>query len=476
MLLVLGFSDAPVLYDSDTAWHLAAGDLIRSMHAIPKSDPWSYTATGETWYNLSWLFDLILSCLFSLGGFSAIYTLTVLVFSVSLTLMAWHAVKRGAGITSVCLLILPAVVIVYTGTIARPNMCSVLLTLVFYLALDRFRSDGRFNNLLILAPLMCLWVNLHGGFLMAFPLFALFGLEALLAKDMGRVQAYTRIVTLCLLATLLNPYGFSIYYGAYKTLAASFSSKLLEWQPVEVGKNVPVTLMLVIVLCIGNFFDKKIPFADRALTVFLLVMSLSSLRHTVLTSLIILPYLALRLTELVYESPLGQRIRNRDNAIMADMQERGMRITALVLALVAAANIYTPAYTSRGSIHAEEVFRPGWFPKEEAEYIAKHYPGKRFFNSYNIGGYLDYIWRGKVKVFVDGRANSVYSDELLSDYTMFSETFGFGGRSEIIADKYKFDGLIIDNYDNAYFMWRWNPHWKAVYSGNAATVYVRSGK
>lgn len=473
-LLVFGFSNAPVLEDGDTAWHLATGDLIRSLHAVPKADSWSYTAAGETWYNLSWLFDLQLSFLFSLGGFSALYTLTVIVFSVSLTLMAWHCVRRGASIISVCLLLLPVIVIVFTGTLARPNVFSVPLTLIFYILLHRSRTDMRLGPLLFLVPLMALWVNLHGGFLMAFPLFGLFVMEAWLVGERNRVRIYLIITGLCLLATLANPYGFSVYYGAYRTLAAPFSSKLLEWQPVEIGKNVPVTIMTAIILCTGNFFDRKIPFADHALTVFILLMSLTSLRHSVLMSLLIMPCISLRLTTLLYESRFGERIRHRDNIIMSDMQEQGIRITAFVLALVAAINIYVPAYQHDLALRPQAEFSPMVFPKAEAEYVSNHYPGKHFFNSYNIGGYLDYIWRGRTKVFVDGRANSLYSDELLSDYAMFSETFGFGGRSEMIARKYHFDGLIIDNYDNAVFMWGWNPHWKAVYRGNTATVYVRA--
>jgi hypothetical protein len=241
-----------------------------------------------------------------------------------------------------------------------------------------------------------------------------------------------------------------------------------------VGKNVPVTVMLLIILCVGNFFDKRIPFADRAFTVLMLVMSLASLRHTVLTSLVMLPTISLRLTTLLYESRFAERIRNRDAIIMSDMQERGMRITALILAFVAAVNIYTPAVPRGTSLREVVEFRPDFYPTQEAEYVAKHYPGKHFYNSYNLGGYLDYIWHGKEKVFIDGRANSLYSDELLADYTLFAETFGFGGRSEMIARKYGFDGLIIDNMDNVYFMWGWNPHWKAVYNGNAATVYIRA--
>ncbi len=471
LLLVFGLANAPVFYDPDTAWHLASGDAIRLSHAVPRHDSWSFTAGTDNWYNLSWLFDLGLAQLFHYGSFSAVYAITILIFALSLTLMARHAVRRGASPIIVLLLLLPIAPNIYTSILARPNLCSILLTVIFYLILHDYSRNGRFCRLLLLPGLMAFWVNLHGGFLLAFPLIGCFLAGAVLERNRTHSTAYTAILALCLLATLINPYGFAVYYGAYRTVAAAFSHVLMEWKPVEIGHNLPMTLVLLLMLCIGDFSDRKIPFADRALAVFILLLALSSLRHCAVAALLLMPYLALRATSLAYGSRIGKRIRNIDTAIMADMGKTDIRMLALAMVLAAGALIALP--WPRDAILAEPAgFRKAHFPVKEAAFIADYYPGLRFLNSYNIGGYLDYIWQGKVKVFVDGRANSLYSDDVLNDYKAFTENHGFGGRAEMIAAQYRLDGLIIANDDEDAGLWRWNPDWKVVYSGDAATVYL----
>ncbi len=472
LILVLAFGNAQVFGDPDTAWHIASGELIRSLHAIPLFDNWSFTAAGEHWYNLSWLFDVLISLLFNYGGFTALYLLTILVFAGSITYMCKESLRRGASILSVLLLLLPTLLVVFNSTLARPHLCSIVLTIAFYQLLWNFRETRKTCHLIILPALMVLWVNLHGGFLLAFPIMALFFAEAVFLHEREKARNYAMIIALCFVATSINPYGLSVYYGAYKTLAATFNVSLVEWQPAEIGHNVSMTLMLLLALCVFSSFDKRIAPVDRTLAIMLLILSLSSVRHGAITVLLIMPYMALRITNLLNESPFAEHLRKIDNAIMLDMQKPDIRIMASVMAIVAVVSITLPY--PRDSILKEPIgFPVKNFPVKEAAYIAEHYPNLRFFNHYNIGGYLDYLWHGKVKVFVDGRANSLYSEDLLNDYTEFVENYGFGGRAKTIASEYKLDGLIIPNNDKNAGLWRWNTDWNIAYVGDVATVYLR---
>lgn len=474
LVVALGFGGAPVFYDPDTAWHLAAGDLIRQHHKIPFGDRWSFTGTDDIWYNLSWLFDTWLSFLLSWGGFSAVYAFTILVFAGCMTCMATHCIKtRGTSITITLALLIPLALVLFTGTLARPNMCSVAMTIAFYLILHHYSKNGKPFYISLLPILMALWVNLHGGFLFAFPLLAFFFAQAIGDKNLTAQKTYIIICGLCLFATLINPYGFGVYYGAYKTIAAPFNTVLTEWKPVEIGHNLQMTLLLVVILCTANFSDRKIPFADRAIALFVILLALSSMRHSIIASLLLMPYLSLRMTDMAYRSRWAEKIRKRDAGIMADMQKTDIRVMAACMLLGVCVLLYIP--TPRDEILKEPVgFSEKHFPVQEAEFIARKYPRLRFFNDYNIGGYLDYIWRGRVKVFIDGRANSLYSDDVLNDYKDFMESGGFGGRAEMIQDTYKFDGLIIANDSPILTQWSWNPDWKIVYKGKAATVFVKS--
>lgn len=472
LIIVFGFGGAPVFSDPDTAWHIAAGDLIRQLHHIPVGDGWSFTAAGNVWYNLSWLFDLGLSLIFSHGGFSAVYAVTVVMFALSIAFMAWHSVKLGASPVAVLLLVLPVTFVVFTGTLARPNMCSLLMTVLFFHLLSELRDHGKILALILLPLLMILWVNLHGGFLFSFPLMGIFLLESVIQKNRRLILLYSLLIALCLAASLVNPYGYAVYYGAYRTLTAKFNATLIEWQPVAIGHNIQMTVMLLVVFVFSDFLDKRIAWSDRVTALFVLMMALSSFRHAIVAALLVMPYLALRITALMYGSRLGAYFCRWDNDIAVDMQKTDARLMAAAMTVAACVVVAMPH--PRDDVLKEPArFQAERFPVGEANFVMIHYPDRHFFNSYNIGGYLDYIWRGRVKLFVDGRANSLYSDQLLKDYQDFTENHGFGLRSQMIAAYYKLDGLIIANDDKDSGVWNSNPDWKAVYRGKAATVYVR---
>jgi hypothetical protein len=493
LLALLGSGFAPVFNDPDTAWHLATGDLIRA-HGLPMHDSWSFTAQNETWYNLSWLFDVFLSQLFSAGGFAAVYTLTVTVFAGSIAFMTSYSVKRGASPLAALIILLPTFNIMCEGVLARPNMCSVPLTLAFYCLLYRYRESGKWRELLPLPFLMALWVNLHGGFLLAFPLIGAFLLEAFLYPPQDSQPAangligsiiericrnrpardYGIILALCLTATLINPYGFGIYFGASKTLFAWFDHKyVMEWKPIAIGSNKPFTLWFVIALCVGSIRDKRIAFVDRFLAVALILLSLSSIRHSVISSLLLMSYLSLRLTFLLDASVIAKPLHTRELTLMKMLQKPKVCFASVLLVLFSIWLIYMPIYRNAPS-DAARYFPTHRYPAQEAAYVLAHYPTLRFLNHYDIGGYLIYIWRGKQKVFVDGRASSLYSDDLLHDYAEFMDTSGFSLRSHAIADYYRIDGLIMPNDAPNAFNLQWNPEWKIVYRGPVAAIYLRA--
>src|SRR5690349_4150504 len=44
--------------EPDTWWHLAVGRWIAEHHAVPRTEPLSWTLGGTPWINIPWLFDL----------------------------------------------------------------------------------------------------------------------------------------------------------------------------------------------------------------------------------------------------------------------------------------------------------------------------------------------------------------------------------------------------------------------------------
>ncbi len=469
------FGGAQVFGDPDTAWHLATGDLIRSLGAIPLHDTWSFSAQDATWYNLSWLFDIGLSYLFSLGGFSLLYTLILLIYASAYTFMAHQCIKRGASIIATSITLFLALVLSFNSLLARPNLCSVVFTIIFYQLLCGFRDRQKAKPLLFLPFLMALWANMHGGFLLAFPIMGVFMLEALLAGNRTARQIYGALIAFCLCATLVNPYGYEVYLGAFQTLLGHFDKEVLsEWQPAKIGKDIPQTLLLLTVLVSGNFLNKRIPLSDRVLAIAMLVMALGTLRHGPVAAALMMPYISINLSQALMSSPIAALLRAKEQAIAADMARTDIKWMALIMAVIAIGLLLSPY--PRDMIRGEALGFPSKnYPSEEAAFIEKKYPTLRFMNDYNLGGYLDYLWRGRVKVFIDGRASSLYNADMIQDYIeLVINAQGYGAKAQFINNHYRFDGAIITHDSDAAVQWHWNPEWRLVYQGKVASVYLRN--
>jgi hypothetical protein len=143
---------------------------------------------------------------------------------------------------------------------------------------------------------------------------------------------------------------------------------------------------------------------------------------------------------------------------------------------IAAIVLFSLPFLHEGALKGQAEFPKDDYPVEETRYILEHYPNKHFFNHYDIGGYLVYLWRGSQKVFVDGRASSLYSEELLKDYTNFMDNGGVSLRAKMIARYYHIDGLIMPNDAKDARQFKNNPAWKSVYRGPVATIYLATGK
>lgn len=475
LLMAAGFGGAQVFGDPDTGWHLAAGDLIRQLGRVPLEDTWSYVTSGEIWYNLSWAFDVLLSLLFQWGGFSALYALTLLAFIGSLVLMADHCLKRGASIGVTAGLLVLGLLVCWSSLLARPNIASILFTTAFYLFLSRYRDRGSVKALVALPVLMAVWVNMHGGFLIAFPMLSIFLAEAMWQKNRNAARAYGLVLALCLAATALNPYGLGVYYGAYRTLFWSFGKDyLIEWQSAKIGHDAALTLLFLAMLAAGNIFDSRIALSDRLLAVLTLCMALSTQRHGPVAAVLMMPYLSQRLTSLLATHRLGERWLRTEAAVWQDMHKTDIKVMGAIMGCVGFALVASPF--PRDLLLKEPVgFPVKSFPAKEAAFIEQKYPHVRFMTSYNLGGWLDYLWRGRVKVFVDGRASSLFSQQTLQDYADFEfESRGFGGRAKLIATQYQFGGVLIPHDAQAAADWHWNPDWRLVYEGDVASVYLRA--
>src|SRR5580692_6434327 len=65
----------PILNDGDTLWQIRAGEWILDHHAIPATDPFSFTAGDRPWFSHEWLAETLLALAFRAGGMQGVMVL-----------------------------------------------------------------------------------------------------------------------------------------------------------------------------------------------------------------------------------------------------------------------------------------------------------------------------------------------------------------------------------------------------------------
>src|ERR1700726_1582283 len=228
----------------DLGWHLAAGDLIRSQGHIPFQDPWSFTAGGRQWYNLSWLWDVIASALFQYTKFSGLTLFVVACGAIIAGYLTSVCLSSGASAVAVCISVFAACLLypsfvtppnIYLA--ASPNTSTMLFCVIFYAeCLKRTRW-------FLLPAIMVLWANLHGGFLLGFLIVGIFGGLALLRRDWANLKIYSFAAAGCFIAIFINPLGWHIYDGVTATLGHFVQANITEWQSYYSNITVPGNLL-----------------------------------------------------------------------------------------------------------------------------------------------------------------------------------------------------------------------------------------
>src|SRR5215813_3157618 len=162
-----------LLNDSDTGWHIRAGELILETHTIPQRDPFSHTMAGRQWFAWEWLADLAMALLRRHWGLAGVAGAAALVLLLSYAALYRVTVRRGADATVAFVTTIFAVLAGVVHWLARPHLASIALMVFWCAAVEDFRRN-RSRWIYFLPPGIALWANIHGAFVATFPLLAVY--------------------------------------------------------------------------------------------------------------------------------------------------------------------------------------------------------------------------------------------------------------------------------------------------------------
>jgi len=218
--------------DEDLWGRIAAGRLILSEGRIPEKDVFAYVPTKPAWVDHEWLSGVVFHGVHeALGGAGLLILRAFLgLLTVALLLLA----ARGASPWTTAFLSVAAWPLLAQGfnSVVRSQAFTFLFVSLTLFLLER--GKGR----IALVPLVALWANLHGGFVL--------GPLLLLGYGSFRLSAGA------FAASLLNPYGFE--YWRYLAGALSMPRpEIVEWRSAGAGDlHIHAALLLTVVLVVAG--------------------------------------------------------------------------------------------------------------------------------------------------------------------------------------------------------------------------------
>jgi hypothetical protein len=429
--IVVGMSAAFFFWypisDGDIFWHLAAGREIVRTHAIPHTDPFSFTSGNFQWVDLHWLFQAGMYGIQSLLGLSGVLVANSLFLGLAAALLFFVSVRPRTAIFSALLWIAALYEVRYLAP-HRPIMVSLLLLAAFIGCLDLYGRKNKVRYLAVLLPLQVVWTNAQPLFVLgpcvaaawlageSVHLFLLDGAERHAAWKRVFPLAGTTVVLL--LASFVNPYGlqafrlaFMLFHRLDPSSGNPFSFVIDENRPLPALFGTPdvhYAWATIAITAVAGILLAMRPGAIRFPFLFAAAagafLAYRAERNIILYFFMVLPFINIQLGAVV------ESLKTRPMVFV-----RSIVITVTAVAALLACFAITSHTVMLLQIRGSGPVAPFSFPDGSVEYLAAHPIAGDCFNADRYGGYL--LWKRYPprKVFIDTRY-AIRPSSFLTDY------------------------------------------------------------
>src|SRR6266705_3328725 len=162
-----------LLNDLGTGFHIRTGEYIITNVAIPQYDIYSYIATPLPWVAHEWLSEVIMAVIYQASGLTGIVLFYSFLIAFTYFLLFKFLQAYEGNIIFSCFIVFLATLSSALHWLARPHIFTLILTVIWYQILDAYQYKNK-NYLYLLPPIMLLWVNLHGAFILGLILLAIY--------------------------------------------------------------------------------------------------------------------------------------------------------------------------------------------------------------------------------------------------------------------------------------------------------------
>jgi hypothetical protein len=448
-----------LLRDSDTLWQIRIGQWIVEHRTMPYTDVHTFTRFGEPWMSSSWLSQVLFAAVYELLGWAGPIILTSLAIGATVTIFI-HLLDPYVDQTRSILLVTLAVLMSATHFLARPHMLAFPFMVAFLGGLIA-AADRRSHPSWLLLPVLAVWANLHGGFVLGLALIGPIGLEAVWCTDpKNRVALAARWALFgvaALAACCCTPYGWDTLLGAAKILnLGQLLSLIWEWMPANFGTWTFFELALLGLIGIGFHRGLVLSLPRIMLLLGLTYMALSHARNIEIFAFIV---------PLVLAKPFAEQLGTiRTTAVTGrETQTRSHVVMIAALAVAVAGWASTRAFVA----YHPFTFSESQTPVAAVDVLQKR-QAKRIFSTSPFGGYL--VFRD-IKAFIDGRAE-LYGEKFVMDY--FDAVTAKDVDTLLrLLDTYQIDATLLTPTLPATKVLDHLPGWKRLYADDISVIHIR---
>ncbi len=411
--------------DSDIWWHLANARILTTTHNFIHVEPYSFSVAAQPWVNPEWLSEMPFWLGYRTLGLTGIYLVTVIALFANILLVYWRsylmARHAGAALGTAALGFL-----LMTISAGPRTILIAYLALSVELALLEAVEHGKSRLAWLLPPLFCVWINLHGSWIIGLCLLGLYAVCGLFPLKIGVFQqdAFSprdrnRLILVFLTSVallLVNPYGWRLVWNPIDML---LNQKVMftiaqEWQPLTISTGAGIASWLCVVLMIvaNCIRGRKWKVYELAFIFFAWFEAFNHIRFTFMACVIVIPLLTVDVAR-SFCSPPDEKTIPAMNALF------------VVAALCIIAYFFPSEARLQKSLAAQ-------YPLQS---IAAIQPSWRTFNQDTVGGMMAFNSR---PTFYDTRYDTFEHHGVLADYLGVVHV----AEPLRIFDKYRIDHVL----------------------------------
>jgi hypothetical protein len=245
----------------DLAYQVRAGRLILDSQAILRTDPFTFTAGGQPWFDQQWGAQILLGLGYQVVGWAGLAVARAVVVGSIFGLVLLACRARGANERQAALLALASFLVVSPALGLRPQLGGMLcFALVGWFLATR---QARPRRAWLLVLVVAIWANIHGSFFLGPAMVAVGWLDDVVAKRPARAAFGLLIGSL--VATCLTPFGPAVWLYALELSTNTQVRQLVtEWQPTNpltaVGAAFYASVIAAGALVVGRVRrDRRVP-------------------------------------------------------------------------------------------------------------------------------------------------------------------------------------------------------------------------